>query len=124
MMQTRTRLLSIVIGGTLLLSACGGGGDASGATNTGGGGEATTTTTVTMRDNEYVPGEPVVGSGELRLVNEGSSPHTFTVEGEDVDVVVEAGSEASASIDLAAGTYTLFCEFHRTQGMETTLTVQ
>ena len=86
--------------------------------------EAATTSSVTMRDNEYAPGDPVVGGGELTLVNEGSSPHTFTVEGEDIDVEVEAGSEATASIDLAPGTYTLFCQFHRQQGMETTLTVQ
>jgi plastocyanin len=123
-METRTRALSIVLGGTLLLSACGGGGDGDPAAGDTGAAEVSTTTTVTMRDNEFAPGEPVVGSGELSLVNEGSSPHTFTVEGEDIDVEVEAGSEATTSIDLAAGTYTLFCEFHRSQGMETTLTVQ
>ena len=123
-MQTRTRVLSAIIGGTLLLSACGGGSDDGAAADETGAGAASTTTTVTMRDNEYSPGEPVVGGGELNLVNEGASPHTFTVEGEDVDVEVEAGSEATASIDLAPGTYTLFCEFHRSQGMETTLTVQ
>ena len=119
----RTGMLMLLLAATLTLAACGGGDD--GAADGGeGAAEAAITSTVTMRDNEYAPGDPVVGTGELSLVNEGSSPHTFTVEGEDVDVEVEAGSEATASIDLAPGTYTLFCEFHRQQGMETTLTVQ
>ena len=105
-------------------AACGGGDDGAAADGGDGAAEAATISTVTMRDNEYAPRDPVVGSGELTLVNEGSSPHTFTVEGEAIDVEVEAGSEATASIDLAPGTYMLFCEFHRQQGMETTLTVQ
>jgi plastocyanin len=128
-MQTRrfaaTRVLSLLLGGTLMLAACGGGGDGAGtATGSADATEASATTTVTMRDNEYAPADPVVAAGELELVNEGAAPHTFTVEGQDVDVEVEAGSTATTSIDLEPGTYTLFCEFHRSQGMETTLTVQ
>jgi plastocyanin len=128
-MQTRrfaaTRLISVLLGGTLMLVACGGGDDEAGTpTGPADATEASTTTTVTMRDNEYAPADPVVGGGELELVNEGAAPHTFTVEGEEVDVEVEAGSTATTSIDLEPGTYTLFCEFHRSQGMETTLTVQ
>jgi plastocyanin len=128
-MQTQrfatTRVLALMLGGTLMLAACGGGGDDAGtATGPADATEASTTTTVTMRDNEYAPADPVVGAGELELVNEGAAPHTFTVEGQDVDVEVEAGSTATTSIDLEPGTYTLFCEFHRSQGMETTLTVQ
>lgn len=116
---TRARVLSLVLGGTLMLAACGGGGD-----DAGGGAGASTTSTITMRDNDYAPIDPVVGGGELALVNEGQSPHTFTVDGEAVDVEVEAGSQATASIDLEPGTYTVLCQFHRAQGMETTLTVQ
>ena len=57
-------------------------------------------------------------------MNEGEAPHTFTVEGEDVDVEVEAGQTTTTTVDLEPGTYTLFCEFHREQGMEGTLTVE
>ncbi len=81
------------------------------------------TDTITLLDNEYSPADPVIASGELQLTNQGESPHTFTVEDEDVDVEVEAGAEATETIELAPGIYTLFCEFHRSQGMETTLTV-
>jgi plastocyanin len=129
-MSTRARLLALAIGVALLVTACNGGGDGgdepaaeSTAAETSATEEGTTTTTVTMRDNEYVPADPVVTSGELELVNDGASPHTFTVDGESVDVEVEAGSKATASIDLDPGTYTVFCRFHRSQGMETSLTV-
>jgi plastocyanin len=105
---------------SLVLAACGGGDDGGNAAGDGG----AATSTVTMRDNEFVPSDPVVSAGEVELVNEGASPHTFTVEGEDVDVQVEAGQTVTETIDLAAGTYRLFCEFHRGQGMEGTLTVE
>ena len=122
---TRARVLSLVLGGTLLLAACGGGDDGATADAPAtSAAETSTTTTVTMRDNEYAPSDLVVGGGELELVNEGEAPHTFTVEGEDIDVEVEAGATATASIELEPGTYTVFCEFHRSQGMETTLTVR
>lgn len=104
----------------LLLAACGGGGDGEGADGDG----ATASATVTMQDNVFAPSDPVIAAGEVQLVNEGESPHTFTVEGEAVDVEVDAGQTVTETIDLAPGTYTLFCEFHRAQGMEGTLTVE
>ena len=120
MMKSR-KILSIAAVSLLLLAACGGGDDGG---ETAGGDGAAASSTVTMRDNVFVPSDPVVSAGEVELVNEGASPHTFTVEGEDVDVQVEAGQTVTETIDLAAGTYTLFCEFHRGQGMEGTLTVE
>jgi len=117
------KILSIAAVSLLLLAACGGGDDG-GDGGDGGGDGAAATSTVTMRDNAFVPSDPVVSAGEVELVNEGASPHTFTVEGEDVNVQVEAGQTVTETIDLAAGTYTLFCEFHRGQGMEGTLTVE
>lgn len=116
----KTRKIRSIAGvGLLLLAACGGGGgEDAGADG------ATASSIVTMRDNAFVPSDPVVAAGEVELVNEGESPHTFTVEGEAVDIQVDAGQTATETIDLAPGTYTLFCEFHRAQGMEGTLTVE
>ena len=50
-----------------------------------------------------LPADPVIGAGDVELVNEGESPHTFTIEGEDVDVEVDAGQTTTATVDLPAG---------------------
>ena len=114
-----TRLFtSIASAGLILLAACGGGDDG-GAPD---GGDASST--VTLRDNAFAPADPTISAGDVELVNEGESPHTFTIEGEDVDVEVEAGQTTTVTVDLPAGTYTLYCNFHRAQGMEGTLTVE
>ncbi len=117
-------LIAIALTGTLL-TACGGGADSGGTSPVAAdqSDASAATSTVTMTDNAYSPAEPVVQSGELQLVNDGESPHTFTVDGQGVNIEVDAGSSARATIDLEPGTYTVFCEFHRAQGMETTLTV-
>jgi plastocyanin len=118
-MKRKAMLLAIATAGSMVLAACGGGDDA-----TGDGGDGAASSTVTMRDNEFAPADPVIAAGEVELVNGGAAPHTFTIEGEDVDVQVDAGETATTTVDLEAGTYTLFCSFHRAQGMETTLTVE
>jgi plastocyanin len=105
------------------LAACGGDGGGESEGN-GDGGAASGTSTVTLQDNTFSPANPTISAGEVELVNEGEAPHTFTVEGEDVDVELEAGQSTTTTVDLAPGTYTLFCEFHREQGMEATLTVE
>jgi plastocyanin len=123
---TRKGLLGVVMVASLSLAACGGGdGDAAGEPANGGSTDTgSAASTVTMVDNEYAPAEPVIAAGDIELMNEGESPHTFTIDGESVDVEVAAGETATATVDLEAGTYTLFCQFHRAQGMETTLTVE
>jgi plastocyanin len=119
-----TRMLGVIFAASLMLAACGGGDDdAAGDPTNGTADGGSPVSTVTMIDNEYSPAEPVITAGDVELVNDGSSPHTFTIEGETVDVEVAAGETSTATVDLDPGTYALFCEFHRSQGMETTLTV-
>lgn len=118
-MKTTKLFTSISAAGMILLAACGGGGDDTGSPD---GGDAPST--VTLRDNAFAPADPAITAGAVELVNEGESPHTFTIEGEDVDVEVDAGQTTTVTVDLPAGTYTLFCTFHRGQGMEGTLTVE
>jgi len=118
------RLLQFALAGSLLLAACGGNGDGAGTDGSDPDAGGSLASTITLNDNAFAPADPVVANGTVELVNEGEAPHTFTIEGEDIDVEVGAGETATAAIDLDAGTYTLFCEFHRAQGMETTLTVR
>ncbi len=120
----RARVIGILLAGALL-AACSGddvGGDAAAGDN--GGSSTGSTSTITMRDDEFVPSAATIAGGDVELVNEGESPHNFSIEGEGIDVDVDPGSTATQSIDLAAGTYTMFCEFHRSQGMQGSLTVE
>ena len=73
-------------------------------------------TSVTMDDFSYAPGCVEAPAGaEIEIVNEGRSPHTFTVEAEAAgdEVDVPAGDQATLSVpDLAAGTYRVICTYH------------
>jgi plastocyanin len=116
------------------LAACGGGGEttssppavtatsptATSPTAT----ETSGETRVAMEDNRFDPNSLTVASGaELELDNEGQNPHTFTIDGEDVDEQVNAGENAKVTLDLAAGTYQFYCKFHKSLGMVGSLTV-
>ena len=118
------RIIAIALAG-ILLAACGGGdgGEDAGGTGTQEGENTASSSTITMRDNEFVPSDATVAPGDVELVNDGESPHNLTIEGEDVDVDVDPGARVTEALDLAPGTYTIFCAFHRSQGMEGTLTI-
>ena len=115
---------------TLVTAACGDGGEEPGATTpppaasptetaTGG-----ATTRVALEDFQFVPAEFSVTAGtDLELDNEGEAPHTFTVQGQQVDVEVAAGENGSATINLPAGDYEVICRFHEGQGMVATMIV-
>ena len=116
-------LVATVVAAALVLAACGGGegGDA------GGGGTSTESegaTSLSMVDNAFEPATLSVASGAtVDVSNDGQSPHNITVEGQGIDEDVEAGQSTSVTFDLEPGDYTMFCEFHRSAGMEGTLTV-
>jgi plastocyanin len=80
-------------------------------------------TSVELADFSFRPDCLSADSGAtITLDNTGDAPHTFTVEGTDVDVNVDAGSSGDA--DLATvdpRTYAVTCTFH--PQMEATLTV-
>ncbi|MGZ8565950.1 MAG: cupredoxin domain-containing protein [Actinomycetota bacterium] len=81
---------------------------------------------VVMSNFFFDPDEITVTSGDdLSLFNaSASSSHSFTVTGQSIDVIVELQTEASATIDLEAGTYPFVCKFHESAGMVGTLVVQ
>jgi plastocyanin len=112
--MVRIGLMAVAVAAALALAACGGE-DAGG----GGGG------TLSMIDNEFDPASLTVSAGDsLEVSNDGANPHNITIEGTDIDEDVEPGQSTSVTIDADPGEYTMFCEFHRSGGMEGTVTVQ
>lgn len=66
----------------------------------------------------FIQGKP--GSTiAVELENEGTMPHTFTIDAAKVDVTVEAGKKGTASVTLpASGALAFYCKFHVSQGMQ------
>jgi plastocyanin len=80
--------------------------------------------TLTLKDNVFDPADLTIATGtDLTLDNQGAGLHNFTVEGQDIDKDVQPGESETETIELPAGTYTIFCKYHRALGMEGTLTV-
>lgn len=68
------------------------------------------------------------GTITFAMSNVGAMPHTITIEGQGVNVsgdVLSGGQSGSLQVQLAAGTYVVYCPIpgHREAGMELTLTV-
>ncbi len=108
------------------LAACGGdgaGGDA--------GGEAPATEGLSVVAEDIDFGADTYrtppGTVAFSYRNEGSLPHTLLIEGVQGFKlqVVGRGDLDRGSVDLAPGTYTVYCDVagHRQAGMEATLTV-
>lgn len=117
----RKHVLGAALVAAVALAACGGDSD-----NTAGGGssEDSGATTLSMVDNAFTPMSLTVASGTtVDVSNDGQALHNIAVEGADIDEDVEPGQSTSITVDLEAGDYTMFCEYHRTAGMEGTLTV-
>jgi plastocyanin len=117
----------------LLAVACGGGDGGSPATTQPTSAATTPTetgspqggaTSLVLKDNVFDPADFTIGAGEqITLMNEGSALHNLSVEGQDIDKDVKPGETEVEDLELPAGTYTMFCKYHRTIGMEGTLTV-
>jgi plastocyanin len=93
-----------------------------------GGGE-----TIDISETEFAiePANPTAAAGEVTfaITNDGSAPHNLEVEGngvEELSDTIEGGQSTDLTVDLEAGTYTIYCaiEGHREQGMEGELTVE
>jgi plastocyanin len=85
--------------------------------------DPTSATSVELADFAFRPDCLSVDAGAtITLENTGDAPHTFTVEGTDLDVNVDAGGSDEVRFDgVAAGTYAVTCTFH--PQMEATVTV-
>lgn len=129
----RMRVVAALAAVLLLGAACGGddgddgdtdGGDATGETAatgaTGGdGGE----TTLQATNFAFSPATLDVAAGDEITIENASTdtPHTFTVDGTDLDVELSPGDTATETIDLDPGDYEFACRFHAQ--MTGTLTV-
>jgi plastocyanin len=72
----------------------------------------------------FAPASLSIKQGQSLAVSDvGSISHTFTIDGQGIDVVNAAGQSQSVKIDLQPGTYTFICRFHVGEGMQGTLTV-
>jgi plastocyanin len=72
----------------------------------------------------FSPASLTVKQGDTIAIDDVSSlPHTFTIDGQGIDVENAAGQSQTVTISLAPGTYTFICRFHVSAGMQGTLTV-
>jgi plastocyanin len=102
-------------------AAGGGEDDGGGGEDDGGGGEAAAT--VQVNNFLFAPSDIEVAAGSEIEVRNGNAntPHTFTVEGTDVDLELSPMDSEDVTIDLDRGSYDVICRFHGQ--MTATLTV-
>lgn len=123
------RIAALLAALTLIGSACGGdepttGGTTPPTTEPTTESPAAGAVTLTMTDNVFDPVDVSVASGaELEMVNAGAALHNVTIEGTDFDKDVNAGETETEAIEVPAGEYRMFCEYHESLGMEGTITV-
>ena len=61
---------------------------------------------------------------KITLKNLGKNLHNFSVEVQGIDHDIKSGQTEVESLELAPGTYTFFCKYHRAAfGMQGTITV-
>lgn len=65
----------------------------------------------------------IAQGGKLTVKNAGTVPHTFTIQSNGINEVMQPGQSAKITISLAPGTYPFVCTFHQSNGMTGTLTV-
>jgi len=125
--RTRTGLAAAAIVGGLVVAGCGGGDDS-------GDGGTTAPADVVVHGNDSLKFDKdsytaIAGTNVIELINDGSQAHTLLFDDDAVDFkklgVTKTGDTDKGSVDLTAGTYTIYCDIagHRAAGMEATLVV-
>lgn len=130
-MRKRARVViavALAVSTAAVLGGCGGGGDSDETEPT----EPTVGKSISVSGREFTldPSElraTADAAFTVEFANKGTIEHDFTIEGKESDkVVAAAGSKASGTFTLAAGTYKVFCSVpgHEVAGMVGTLTVE
>jgi plastocyanin len=92
----------------------GGGGGGSSAT---GGAKAATTVQQTANFTFDPTTVKVNGGSTIEVLNtSGQAPHTFTVQGQSIDITNQPGHSQKVKVDLNPGTYQFYCKFHGSPG--------
>lgn len=83
--------------------------------------------TLRQRDNVFSPScLTVLGGQGLEILNRGENLHNFSIEGTQVDIDTPPG-EATRTEAIGGtvdpGTYTFYCKYYRSEGMEGELTI-
>lgn len=61
---------------------------------------------------------PGDATATVRLTNEGTAPHTFTVDALEVDEEIQPGESRDVTVSIGTETrYEFYCRFHADQGM-------
>ena len=59
------------------------------------------------------------GDVTVEVENEGSVPHSFTIDDQDIDEVIQPGKKATVTVSLEAGKpVNFYCKFHVSSGMQ------
>lgn len=137
-MRRRTVLLLfiVVMAALWLLVGCGreGSGGGGNGYNAPSGAKDSVLKTIRIEETEFRL-EPVEitldkpGTYVFEAVNSGDTVHALEVEGEGIEEKtqeIQPGQSATLKVELAAGTYELYCPVggHKEEGMEGTLTVK
>jgi plastocyanin len=120
------RLLASSVVAVLLLAGCSSKKTPESPSPSATGAPAGGTVKIEMADFKFVPAQVTASTAQaIELDNTGAALHNFTIEGSQVDVDVQAGQSQRLEppAPVQPGTYTFFCKYHRTQGMEGTITV-
>jgi plastocyanin len=105
----RTTIRIIAMAAFLLAGACGGGAEPDPSCT-----DPDPASSVALADFEFQPACIGAASGaSIALENTGAAPHTFTIEGTDVDVDLPAGENGTTSLEgVDAGAYAITCTYH------------
>jgi plastocyanin len=110
------------------LAACGGDDSSAATTTTSSGSGTTGAITVHAKDTlkfDKDAYEAPAGKVDVSYVNDGSVGHTLLINGVE-GFKLTVGKTDDGTVDLKAGTYTLYCDIagHEAAGMKATLTVK
>ena len=132
-MRSRMRVgfAGVMLVGGLVLTGCGDDGDDNGAASNGGGDTPADVVAVGKADLKFDKDTYTATAGAItiELVNDGSVPHTLVFDDDSIDFdklrVNNDGDTDRGTVELPAGTYTIYCDIagHRSAGMEATLVV-